>query len=221
MELSREQYLAQFQVNNSGKEVVTMQKEALERAWKNRDFEIELYWKRATYFWAFTAATFTGYFFVLRFAQDIANPYLELVLSIMGFAFSLSWYLVNKGSKKWQENWEKHIDMLEDEITGPIYKSVLIRKAPSVSGVNMKVSVFVTVIWAFLIFQYFTKAPMVYSINIDLNNTLLIVILVWFILSLFGFFKWISKLWSKKDDTFSFENRGDNYKNDPDECCNK
>lgn len=123
---------------------LTMQEKALDRAWKNRDFEIEMYWKRATYFWAFTAATFTGYILVLRFLDNINVPNIELLLAAMGLIFSISWYLVNKGSKKWQENWEKHIDLLENEITGPIYKTVLRKKAPSVSRVNMKVSLFVT-----------------------------------------------------------------------------
>ena len=30
-----------------------------------RKFEIDLYWKRAAYFWAFIAATFAGYFALL------------------------------------------------------------------------------------------------------------------------------------------------------------
>ncbi len=34
---------------------------ALERAWKNRDFEIDKYWSRATYFWTFIASAFVGY----------------------------------------------------------------------------------------------------------------------------------------------------------------
>ena len=156
MKLSPEEYMAQFQDKEKGTEVISKQKAALERAWKNRDFEIELYWKRATYFWAFTAATFTGYFFVLRFAKDIANPYLELVLAIMGFVFSLSWYRVNIGSKKWQENWEGHIDLLEDEITGPLYKTTKDYKINfSVSKVNILASAVVIIVWIFLGINYF------------------------------------------------------------------
>lgn len=34
---------------------------ALDRALDSRKFEIELYWKRATYFWAFLAVTLAGY----------------------------------------------------------------------------------------------------------------------------------------------------------------
>jgi hypothetical protein len=61
--------------------------------------------------------------------------------------FSVGWWLVNVGSKKWQENWEKHIDLLEDLVTGPIYKTVLNEKGYSVSKINLIVSQFVSVIW--------------------------------------------------------------------------
>lgn len=36
--------------------------EALERALDTRKFEINLYWRRATYFWTFIGATFGGFF---------------------------------------------------------------------------------------------------------------------------------------------------------------
>ena len=59
------------------------------------------------------------------------------------------------------ENWENHLDLLEDEITGPLYKTVLERPAlsgwseklvtgplsVSVSKINQWVSVFVLVVW--------------------------------------------------------------------------
>lgn len=35
---------------------------ALQIAVENRRFEIELYWKRATYFWTLLAAVFVGFF---------------------------------------------------------------------------------------------------------------------------------------------------------------
>ena len=39
-----------------------LRKKALQVAIENRRFEIELYWKRATYYWALIAAVFIGYF---------------------------------------------------------------------------------------------------------------------------------------------------------------
>jgi tRNA A-37 threonylcarbamoyl transferase component Bud32 len=50
----RERYLADFPMGE-------VRKEALKQALDIRKFEIDLYWKRATYFWAFIAVSFAGY----------------------------------------------------------------------------------------------------------------------------------------------------------------
>lgn len=140
---------------------------ALEHALDIRKFEIELYWKRGTYFWTLIAATFAGYFAVLaaeKIEDKLFNAY---VLACIGFVFTLAWFLVNRGSKFWQENWENHVDMLEDPISGPLYKTVLHRPADktvlerfidgpapiSVSKVNQWVSLFTLCVWPFLIFN--------------------------------------------------------------------
>lgn len=142
------------------------EEDALERALDIRKFEIELYWKRATYFWAFIGATFAGYLAVQAssYKQD-----LSVILSCLGVVFSFSWFLVNRGSKFWQENWEKHVDILEDKVNGPLYKVVLSRnvddftrrekvkdwitgpKAISVSKVNQLISLYVFLVWVVLL----------------------------------------------------------------------
>lgn len=143
-------------------------KTALEKALDIRKFEINLYWKRATYFWTFIGATLAGYFAIQ--AANIANKQdLLVILSCLGVVFSFAWLCVNRGSKQWQENWEKHVDMLEDDITGPLYKVVLTRNNPknccekikhlitgpspfSVSKINQIISLYVTVLWICLLF---------------------------------------------------------------------
>lgn len=130
---------------------------ALQQAYENRKFEIELYWKRATYFWAFIAAAFGGYFALQANSKD-ALPYL---VACLGFMFSLAWYFVNRGSKAWQQNWEMHVDLLENENSGPIYKTILspreyrLRDVTdafpfSVSKINQVLSLFVTIVWVVL-----------------------------------------------------------------------
>lgn len=120
----------------------------LENAYKQaadiRKFEIELFWKRGTYYWAFILAAFTAHFALLgmifsTFNKD-ENKELSLknicelpgfslfalaVTAFFCFFFSLAWTLVNKGSKFWQKNWEAHIDMLEENITGNLYETFL------------------------------------------------------------------------------------------------
>lgn len=119
------------------------EEEAFQLAHDVRKFEIDLFWKRGTYFWAFILGSFTAYFVTmdkilgcreLSLCTLLAIPILsKLALSIISFIcffFCLSWVLINKGSKFWQKNWEEHIDMLEDSFSGKLYKSFLNTKAP-------------------------------------------------------------------------------------------
>jgi hypothetical protein len=149
------------------KEQKSTKAEALKYALEIRSFEIELYWKRATYFWAFIGATLAGYGAVQ--ASSIAPKQdLAVALSCLGLVFSFGWFCVNKGSKQWQENWENHVDLLEDDIIGPLYKIVLGRPKStgiitkierfiagpgpySVTKINQMISLFVTVLWGYLL----------------------------------------------------------------------
>lgn len=134
-----------------------------------RKFEIDMYWKRAAYFWTIIAVTFTGFF---ALSASSSFPYKDLfllLLSNMGLVFTFSWYLVNRGSKYWQENWGNHLDHMEDKITGPLYKTILERPKVSnkknnkidhfftgpsklsVSKINQWVAIYICFIWFFLI----------------------------------------------------------------------
>ncbi|MGP3592655.1 RipA family octameric membrane protein [Vagococcus sp. WN89Y] len=143
---------------------------ALEKAHEIRKFEIDLYWKRTTYFWTIIAAIFAGYILLAskNSEKTIQNGDWYLILiAFAGFIFSYGWFLLNKGSKFWQENWEFHIDKLEDEITGPLYKTVLYKKPLttkekkwknhlydsgnfSVSKINQFIAFFTMVLWLIL-----------------------------------------------------------------------
>lgn len=132
---------------------------ALECALDIRKFEINLYWKRAAYFWAFITAIFIAYFDSL----DAEEPKLFLILGItlVGYIFSFAWYLVNRGSKYWQKNWELHVDFLEDKIMGSLYKmynnpknyrfiNLLNGYPSSVSKINQLLSIIITLVWGVL-----------------------------------------------------------------------
>lgn len=43
-------------------------------------------------------------------------------MSQVGLVFTVAWYLVNRGSKYWQEDWENQVCLLDGEVTGPILK---------------------------------------------------------------------------------------------------
>ncbi|ENM3816781.1 hypothetical protein KG376_002391 [Vibrio cholerae] len=132
-----------------------------------RKFEIELYWKRAAYFWALIVVAFAGYFSILssEITKVESKYFLSLVVASIGFVFTFAWFLSCRGSKYWQENWENHMDLLENSITGPLYKTLLERPKPmpffdkwvtgpasiSVSKVNQWVAVFVLFCWVSLV----------------------------------------------------------------------
>ena len=104
--------LAEYNENFKGNRF--LQRKSLEMALDTRKFEIELYWKRATYLGAFIALTFGTYFMIFKafsFQKDYPTFYNEalLAISIFGLFVSCCWFLVNKGAKYWQENWEKHV----------------------------------------------------------------------------------------------------------------
>jgi hypothetical protein len=134
---------------------------AFDKAWETRNFEIELYWKRATYFWAFIASAFVGYFGLVNAdAYRRPDPYqhAEVYFVIcLGFLLSLAWLLTNIGSKQWQRHWEVHVDLLEDQFTGPLYKTVHPSMTYSVSKINEIVSVAVVSVWVLLALKYLSE----------------------------------------------------------------
>lgn len=147
--------------------IKVLNKRALDRALEIRKFEIDLYWKRASYFWTFIGATLAG-FVAVQVSTTLRKDDMSVLLASLGLVFSVAWLFVNRGSKYWQENWEYHVDMLEDSVNGPLYKVVLERSVPknlndravhlltgpspvSVSKINQLISLFVTVIWIILL----------------------------------------------------------------------
>jgi hypothetical protein len=163
---SHEEYRQEFTKEAAAPEK-SVNVKALERALDIRKFEIELYWKRAAYFWTFIAATLAG-FMAIQASSASSKTDLSIVLCNLGIVFSFGWLCVNRGSKYWQENWENHVDMLEDLVNGPLYKVILSRSEPkgvkewtvhaltgpspiSVSKVNQLISLFVVVMWAGLL----------------------------------------------------------------------
>ena len=170
--LSADEYEEKFK----GKE-----EKALAQALDIRKFEIELYWKRAAYFWTFIGATFAG--FIAVEASGASNKEdLAIILANLGFVFSFAWFCANKGSKFWQENWEKHVDVLGDGVMGPLYKVVLSRNASSsvfervvdfttgpskvsVSKINQLISLYVSVLWVCLYFYSLPEFSMDKEVN--------------------------------------------------------
>lgn len=128
-------------------------REAYNRSHDIRKFEIDLYWKRATYFWAFitTIAAIFG-----LCIKDKTTDYFILspLIANLGFITALCFHYANLGSKYWQENWEHNVDNLEFYVSGDLYKINYYSDSGikySVSRVNNELSLLITVIW-FIVF---------------------------------------------------------------------
>ena len=133
-------------------------KEAYNKAHAIRQFEIELSWKRATYFWAFELVVlgglgsfFSKYLDILTCKSKLEPTLIALIaISIGGFYITLLWLFVILGSKSWQENWERHIDLLEYTISGNLYKCMLLSDSAhfSVSKASRNISLLFLSFWA-------------------------------------------------------------------------
>jgi hypothetical protein len=124
---------------------------ALNRAYQLRTFEIEHYWKRANYFWGFQIVIFAAFGLI---GKEIVNAPVRaastehlwnvvlVALSVLGALTAVANFLSARGSKFWQQNWERHIDMLEDDIEGRLHKTIWLTMTPfSVSRVNLTLCV--------------------------------------------------------------------------------
>jgi hypothetical protein len=130
---------------------------ALNRAYQLRTFEIEHYWKRANYFWGFQIVIFAAFGLI---GKEIVNAPVRaastehlwnvvlVALSVLGALTAVANFLSARGSKFWQQNWERHIDMLEDDIEGRLHKTIWLTMTPfSVSRVNQTLSFFFILFW--------------------------------------------------------------------------
>ncbi|EPY7419079.1 hypothetical protein ACXEKA_004119 [Klebsiella pneumoniae] len=126
---------------------------ALDKAHDIRKFEIDLYWKRATYFFAFFTVVTAAFGFTF---SNYRYTSLSPAIAIIGMTFSQCFFHVNIGSKYWQENWEFIIDKIEYYVTGNLYKVSFFEDhntlRPSVSKINIYLSCFIKWIWVCSLF---------------------------------------------------------------------
>ena len=124
--------------NSSSEDEKSPEEKAFETANDCRKFETEHFWQRGTYYWAFILASFTAHFTCLgNFTKEQAIDFNEiksfpwlslLILAVTAFFcffFSWSWVIVNKGSRFWQKNWERHIDNLEGKNVGHLFNVIM------------------------------------------------------------------------------------------------
>jgi hypothetical protein len=121
-----------------------------------RNFEIELFWKRSVFFWGFIASAFVGYA-----ALRDKSAGLSIVVACFGMVCSFAWALLNRGSRYWQESWEKKVESAESAVTGRLFaheEEIDTRKVAwlrarrySVSKIATALSDYVFVLWMCLV----------------------------------------------------------------------
>jgi hypothetical protein len=175
--------------------------EAYKKSWECRNFEIDKFWTRSAFFWGFIALIFTGYISLITNGDKSSYTkieYLDFYFMLLGFLFSLAWLLVIKGSKAWQENWEAHIDYLEDYISGPLYKTVWLSKQYkyySVSKINEVLAIIIIFVWVGIIAQYVSQRELCipflssdWKVKMDFHISIcLFITFVFSIVLLFGY----------------------------------
>ena len=99
-------------------------KTALDVAREERKFQIELYWRKITYYWALLAAIFIGFFSLPD--SDLAEVKLySVVVSALGLIISIAWYFMNRSAAYWHYNWDAHVHELEEHEVGPLHRTRL------------------------------------------------------------------------------------------------
>lgn len=143
-------------------------REAYDKAHDIRKFEIEMYWRRSAYLWTFQGAALAGLALILstdtttndclqptdKIAEVCSLCLVKLVVIVAIWSFgtftAYVWLLLLRGAKFWQNNWERHVDFLEDQISGALYKTYPVTKdeAPySVSKLNELMAWFTLFMW--------------------------------------------------------------------------
>ena len=202
-------------------------RKAFEHAMDIRKFEIELCWKRAVYFFSLLAALFLAYGSVITSDGEVDHFDIEILLfiiSCLGAIVATGWHCVNRGSRYWQTNWECHVEALEDEIVGPLYKTTIVLNKNrriyshfygempySVSKINMRISFIIMLAWFALSARHFIS---IFEKNIP-YDILYIISHIFsgniFIVSVFSvtIYFMISMIFSTKSERYS---DNDNYK---------
>lgn len=91
----------------------------LEVALDARAHELTLFWQRSLFFWGFIAAAFTALAVIER---DGTSPRLGVAISCFGCVCSWAWVLINKGSRYWQENWERKVNDRQSNVVGLLFR---------------------------------------------------------------------------------------------------
>jgi hypothetical protein len=151
-------------------------KEAFKAAVDARRLEIENFWRRSLFFWGFIAATYAAF-------SKAETDFDRSILAHFGFFTSCCWYLINRGSKAWQEIWEQKVVKMERgervySLTPKIQPKWLGAGAYSVSKITTLLSLVTALGWIALIMRVYAGSHFRLRIGVASAVTLVLTILL-------------------------------------------
>lgn len=198
-------------------------KDIYESLWRCRDFELSHLWQRSIFLTAFLVMCFTGYgAVILEVCKDYTTEspafyilnLVAIIITLMGYALSILWIMMSKGSKAWYEKYERAIykierdekysqqivvhDMDNDNVMHgslpsphTIQNSLLSTNAGkySVSRINIIIGQVCMVLWSILYLvtsSFFSFSSQIQNITDTQSWVVCIIILILFVL-LLGF----------------------------------
>ena len=163
---------------------------AFDIAHDNRKLEIQLFWQRSLFFWGFVAASLIAY------AQTLGDhQHYSIVFGLFGLVCSIVWSRGNRGSKYWQEYWEKKVNFFQHFATGNIFYDrrptvpglfeIFEGRRASVSKLTMALSDFSIGVWGLLCLLTFVDSAVLdrYGKTIAVGLTILTLLYCLFFLT--------------------------------------
>ncbi len=113
-----EEYEVPQPANDGAQDDQHCRERAHELAWEAMWREVDAFWVRSG-----AALVILGGATSLLF-QSGWNPVESAFLGVGLLLMTIVWRQINLGSLSWMGSWMTHVDTLEDDITGPLYKTV-------------------------------------------------------------------------------------------------
>lgn len=132
-------------------ESIPILKEAYDKAHTIRSFEIELFWKRASFCFTCIAALFTilGILLTAYFKSgntpDDKILWIASFITIFGVIFTITSNFIILSSDYWKNNWERHTVMLEPLFSGSLYATHLVTSEYRSSISKLTISFFISI----------------------------------------------------------------------------
>lgn len=178
-------------------------REAYDKSHASKNFEIELYWKRAAYAWTLIAALITLFGLLINTyisKIDTSSPVIIgiFAVAIIGVFITIICHLIIQSGEHWKKNWEMHTVLLEPLFSGSLYSTHVTGNVNRLSIAKLNGFLYLLILGCWLLMIEFILA-------VKFGGTLKTFLWAVFIFSIlvlsYTFF--ISKVTSSNNDTIS------------------